>query len=118
MRNYLDTTTALLSRKSAMFVDQLCKIMQSYPRREGELRLYTETTHFASQHIDNGYFTVSYNGINGVCLVNVLTEHNNEVLRNYLLATGTKYYKVIHSLEEFEQFCETAKWIGGMGDEH
>lgn len=114
MRSYADTA-ALLSRKSAIFVDQLCQIMHAYPKRGGELKLYTEVAHFASQHIDNGYFTVSFNGINGICLVNVLAEHKNEVLRNYLLATGENYHKVIYSLEEFEQFCETANFIGGMG---
>lgn len=117
MRSYADTA-ALLSRKSAFIVDQLCQIMHAYPKRGGELKLYTEVNQFANPHIDNGYFTISYSGITGVCMINVLPEHNNQVLRNYFEATGNKFFRIIYSLEELEEFCETAKWIGGMGDEH
>lgn len=104
--------TFMLSRKSALFVDQICQIMNAYPKKH-ELHLITMNSESTLQQISNGYFSVVYNPLTGRCFVSLV--ENNIPLKNYL-DSGGDYH--VTNLEELEKFCEMAKFIGGMGDEH
>lgn len=102
---------SMLSRKSALFVDQICQIMNAYPKKH-KLHLITMNSERTLQQISNGYFTVIYNPLTGKCFVSL--NEDNAPLRNYLDSRGDCQ---VTNLEELEKFCETAKFIGGMGDE-
>lgn len=116
MINIRSEVVAQLSRKSALYLDHMCVVLQAYPKKW--LKLYTPSPmcSFATQYIDNGYFVVKYNVITGVTGVEPCS--GNVVLNNYIQSLGIKEDYLLRNLEELEKFCETAKFIGGMGDEH
>lgn len=116
MTNSPSDVATQLSRKSALYIDQVCMILQAYPKKW--LRLYSPSPmySFATQYIDNGYFVVKYNAITGVTWVEPCSD--NGVLNNYIESLGIKETYLLNNLEDLEKLCETAKFIGGMGDEH
>lgn len=101
-----------LSYKSALFVEKVCEVLNKYPKKP-ELCQITTNSWSPLKRITNGYFTVMYNPIRGECFVSVTED--NIPLRNYLDSGGDCH---VTNLEELEKFCEVAKFIGGMGDEH
>jgi|SRR5690606_16219409 len=73
--------TSILSRKSALFVDQIWQIMNAYPKKHNLHRI-TMNSERTLQQISNGYFSVVYNPLTGKCFVR--PNHKNVVLINYI----------------------------------
>lgn len=109
-----------IGRKSALFIDQICMVLNAYPKKDNGLVLYRSnySTDFATHYIGNGYFVISYNALNGAFIVEVKSD--NPTLLNYIKTAGERLpgMLTLRNLEDLEKFCETAKFIGGMGDEH
>ena len=105
-----------LSNKSAAFIEAICSILYKYKSKNG-IKQYTVASHFGAHFIDNGYFMLIYNVFNGSCVLSVQDQHKNIPLENYMLSRNGSYSEMITNLEELESFCETAKFIGGFGDE-